>query len=306
MKHRTLSITCKLALGTVCLGLITVLCMRGNSRYDSTPLVTSTGQMFIPCSINDHGRIAGLAKKPQDRYDLVLCGGNKEEQIIPRPDGCTFVVPAVINNACQVAGTIRDANGICHAFLWDPQSGLQMLDALSGSHSGAQAINNHGHAVGYSETSSGSNHAVLWGQDAKLTDLGTFGGARCYASSINDSGQVVGVSYAASGRLHAFFWDPNAGATNIGPATWAGSNAIHINNNGLVVGRFGSRTDSSLHVPHVRKRPTGRRGVSLDLHDRLRAVLKARFSTMVRVRPPNCDSLTSGVRESPRIVRGGV
>lgn len=246
MKRRALRVTCMLALGIACSGLIALLSVRSNSSYESTPLVTSTGQRFIPCSINDHGRIAGLVKKPQDRFDLVLSGGNKEVQDVACPDGCTFVVPVAINNACQVAGTIRDTNDVCHAFLWDPQSGLQTLDALSNSHSGVEAINNHGHAVGYSQTSSGSNHAVLWGQGAKLTDLGTFGGTRCYASSINDSGQVVGVSYAASGRLRAFYWDPNVGMTEIGPATWAGSNAIHINNNGLVVGRFGSRTDSML------------------------------------------------------------
>ena len=249
MRHRRVFLTiCTLVAGLICAGLFTFWFFRPKSLYEETLLVTSTGQVIVPWSINDDGQIVGLVSRPEDRYGVVLWDQKRGAQNLVCFDDYQSVYPIKINNASQVAGTIKDLDDIYRAFLWDPKSGLQLLDTLGGLMSGVQEINNHGYSAGYSQMSSGLKHAVLWASNTGLIDFGTLGGPESHAGSINDSGQVVGYSQVASGQWHAFFWDPNTGMKDIGPTSliWPPGHCIHINNNGLVVGRFGSSTDEML------------------------------------------------------------
>lgn len=96
-----------------------------------------------------------------------------------------------INNAGQIAGTMRDPNNHHRAFLWDPNSGRCVLPTLGGKNAFAMAINNLGQVVGESYTASGAAHAFVWDAVNGIRDLTPSSPRDTDASSINDSGQVV-------------------------------------------------------------------------------------------------------------------
>jgi probable HAF family extracellular repeat protein len=112
-----------------------------------------------------------------------------------------------INEAGQVVGSVRNAQGQWRAFRW--QNGvLTQLGTLGGTESHAEAINAAGHVVGWSMTASGAQHAFLW-RDGVMTDLGTLGVAgtdwsRAYG--INDNDEVVGTSEIQPTIYRAFLW----------------------------------------------------------------------------------------------------
>lgn len=253
MRRRMRLIICTVA-AAVCVGLTAFWLTRPQFLYEETRLVTSAGETILPCSINDHGQIVGFVLRTYGERSLIESVYLWDQDEGPRKLDCfdnyQHVSPASfkINNACQLAGAIEDPNGTCRAFLWDPKSGLQLLDTLGGLKSEAWAINDHGHAAGYSQTTSQLKHAVLWSEDTGVIDIGTLGGPESHAGSMNNKGQVVGFSQVASGKWHAFFWDPNTGMKDIGPTSlmWPPGHCLHINNNGLIVGRFGSATDEML------------------------------------------------------------
>ena len=107
-----------------------------------------------------------------------------------------------------------------HAFLWDPNTGLQDLGTLpGGTGSRALGINNNGEVVGESFTNSSltTGHAFRWTQAGGMQDLGTLGGVWSQAFLINSSGTIVGNSNLGGigSPTHAFVWTPELGMQDL-------------------------------------------------------------------------------------------
>ena len=164
-----------------------------------------------------------------------------------------------INNAGQVVGYCRHADGSREAVIWndtnddnvcDPGE-VNSLGTLGGSESGAYGINESGQVTGWSWTTGDATHeAMLWTDSdgdwqydpGELTGLGDLGGDKSRAYGINDSGQVTGFSLVASGRRRAMRWTD-------GDGDWSGDPGEMVNLGGLGgVHTFGFGINSVGHV----------------------------------------------------------
>lgn len=102
-----------------------------------------------------------------------------------------------------------------HAFLWDPESGMQDLGTLGGTSSIATAVSNDGVVVGYSDTTEGTSHAFFWTAEGGMQDLGV-PDARYLVSNaraINNKNEISGVLANSRGALTAFYWTASTGFT---------------------------------------------------------------------------------------------
>jgi len=131
---------------------------------------------------------------------------------IPTPTGASGLVPAGINDAGQVAGSIVYRNAPRHAFLWSRADGLRDLGALTingrTTETYAMALNQSGEVVGYSSSGTGTAaiHPFRWTQAEGMVDLGLLPGASyAYATAINRAGEVVG-STSGQGGPRIFRW----------------------------------------------------------------------------------------------------
>ena len=81
-----------------------------------------------------------------------------------------------INEAGQVVGESRTADGDYHAFITGPDGvGMRDLGTLGGRWSYAYGINDAGQVVGYSNMADNNNHAFISGPDGVgMRDLGTY------------------------------------------------------------------------------------------------------------------------------------
>jgi len=119
MKHRVyIAVICSFLVGIICFSLITFRRNRSKSLYEKIPVVTSTGEIFIPCSINDHGQIAGLVPRSENRYEVIIWDQNTKGREVVCLSDYMFINPIRINNSCQVTGGLKDANGVYKAFLF--------------------------------------------------------------------------------------------------------------------------------------------------------------------------------------------
>jgi len=187
----------------------------------------SLGEEFsLPCSINDRGQIAGFSKVAYRSYHLFLWDREKGLQDL----GPVFNNQVYINNAGQIAATVRDPNGHERAFIWNPNHGRYLLPTLGGKTATVHGINNHSQVVGAAETTSGVLHAFAWDAISGMRDLSASSTGQTRAWSINDAGQVV--VFAPGPPLLV---DANEGATSTSqPIPVRG--LIEINNNGYVAG----------------------------------------------------------------------
>jgi probable HAF family extracellular repeat protein len=136
--------------------------------------------------------------------------------------GGTWGLPADLNDAGQVVGSMNLAGDKAHhAFLWK-QGKLTDLGTLGGATSDAEWENAAGDVVGRADVRStgpacsvggplGSNkcphHAVMW-KNGKIIDLGTPAGQTCAtATSINAADQVVGSTGSCGHGGNGFLWE---------------------------------------------------------------------------------------------------
>ncbi len=115
--------------------------------------------------------------------------------------GGTTSTATAVNDAGQIVGYSRDANGVQHAFLY---SNNQMA-AIDGENSWAYGISQDGHVVGQD----GASAFVYYG--GIVTDLNTLlpsgsGWDLWAAYGVNDAGQIVGDGLL-DGHFHAFLID---------------------------------------------------------------------------------------------------
>ncbi len=159
---------------------------------------------------------------------------------LPEVEGQTDALALGVNNAGQVVGYVRDAQGQSHAVRWD-QAGVTRLaePSAEASYSQAYRLNEAGQIVGKVRSENGDFHAALW-ENGSLTDLGTLhGSGSSFAMDINDQGVVAGFSDGDLGG-HAITWSREQGFRDYGntdpPHRLAMAGFNGINNNGLMVG----------------------------------------------------------------------
>jgi probable HAF family extracellular repeat protein len=144
-----------------------------------------------------------------------------------------------INSTGQVVGESITAQGADHAFLWNPETGMQDLGAIA-NFSQAYGINNQGQVVGWTGTPAGFDRAFVWTASTGMVPLGTLGGRHSYAYDINNKGQLVGEAYTAdlggNEVSHACLWNQVGGAIDLGTLGGMQSVAYDINDSGWVVG----------------------------------------------------------------------
>ena len=166
-----------------------------------------------------------------------------------------------INNAGDVVGFSRLADGHREAVIWHDANGnnvldpgeLQSLGTLGGTESGAFSINESGQVAGWSWLPGDTNHAATlwtdgnanWSADpGELASLGDLGGGKSRGYSINNAGQVAGLAFTMSGRRDAMRWTDGNGnwsgdpgeMTDIGTLGGANTYGEGINSAGHVVG----------------------------------------------------------------------
>ncbi len=254
---------CLPLLGCLALFIAAGNAFAGHTLYTITDLGSfdSTDRISTPADINNKGQVVGSASHGASNSDhaflwdpvngltdLGTLGGGQSRAL-------------GINDAGQVVGWAETAEGVTHAFLWNPDSpnaatgtmiDIGILD--NGYSSTAEDINNNGQVVGwtaYNSIYSGPKAAFLWDPVNGMTDLGTLGGLSSQAFGINDAGQVVGTAKTAdweySDETSAFLWNPDSPNSATGTMTDLGrlvsdlyysyaSSATDINNAGQVAG----------------------------------------------------------------------
>lgn len=238
----------------------------------------TTIQIIEAFAVNASGQVAGSAQiqiqpnAPTGGLFVWTVAGGIKGYSTPLSNG---ILPAAINDAGQVVGSMYVSNYQTHAFSWTAASGFLDLGTLGGATSTAVAVNKIGQVTGTADTST-TGHAYLYSKkmqdlgalsqdysqgyslnnlgvvvgigytatgeihpflrDNKMHDLGTLGGGEAFPAAVSDLNEVVGRSYTpTSSDVQAFLWTSAAGMRQLGDTSWAKSEAIGINKNGQVV-----------------------------------------------------------------------
>jgi len=221
------------------------------TRTDGSWQVTITDLGLLPggiyasaYAINNTGKIVGMA------YDAVgalttVQWVNGQISPISGLGASAASVPEDIDDAGEIAGTLRISNREYMGIYWNALNNPFQLPAIPGGTPilvRAHAINASGQIAGLGQEGSPNywGHAAVWLGNSFQTDLGFMGGGHySEAYGINDLGDVVGVAEVASTAQHAFLWREGQ-YTDL--SSWGGgasSIAYAINNHGEIVGLNG-------------------------------------------------------------------
>jgi probable HAF family extracellular repeat protein len=153
------------------------------------------------------------------------------------PPGAEFCHATAINASGQVAGWMRDANGVRPGFVTDGNgANPRIVHALRGDMTQLRALSDQGIAVGtaYTELGQLTRHPiVVMPGSTTAIDLGTLGGNSGTANAINEKGHVVGSAQEADGTYRAF--SVALPKTVLKPSS-ALNVANGINESGMVIG----------------------------------------------------------------------
>ncbi|MCG2586270.1 HAF repeat-containing protein [Massilia sp. TS11] len=214
--------------------LILTLVLAGLAQAATTLGIRApVGTASVAYDINARGQAVAVLETPKGRQRGVLIEGARITELL-LPGGNESEVHA-INDAGQVVGSAKDANGHWRAYLYTRADGMRELGTLGGKSSYGTAINAAGQVVGFADTPGGGYHAFLY-DGRNLMDLGTLGGSLSQASGINRHGQVTGTSAVGRDQRHAFLYDPRSGMRDLGTLGGGSSAAAAINDAGMVVG----------------------------------------------------------------------
>lgn len=136
-----------------------------------------------------------------------------------------------VNDAGQVAGTYRDAQGRLKGFIWD-NGAMTTIEIEGAGDVQILSLNESGTMAGAVEQN-GIVQPLIW-QNGTPILLNNFGGEIGSAYGISDSGTVVGVSLNAANRFRAFMWSNGTAAELNAPA--GSSYLFRINNSGVAGG----------------------------------------------------------------------
>lgn len=211
--------------------------------YRMTILPSLDGRCTHAYRLNDRGQVIGVV------YDA---NGHTRSFLWDRTHGVQDLGFAntwnlMINNAGQIAGTMRTDPNSDEAFLWEPDKGRTMLGTLGGRISRGYAMNNRGQIVGVSLDANDFLHGFLWSKETGMKKLPIPDGIRCIPQSIDDSGQILVMAIKQPLVLPGpwFLLDPNGSkpVTPLPPDTW-----LHgMNANSCMIATEGSRSSK----PHL-------------------------------------------------------
>src|ERR1041385_45325 len=138
--------------------------------------------------INERGQIVGLSTAADGSLHAVLWGHGEIRDILSTSAGDDGGSRVVINDAGQVAGSLR-GNG----FFWSGGT-VHLLGSLGTGDTRVVDMNDAGAVVGTSRTPAGEQHVFVWTEAGGMVDLGTgpdgFTGA--WAVGISYNGDIVG------------------------------------------------------------------------------------------------------------------
>jgi probable HAF family extracellular repeat protein len=179
-------------------------------------LGTFGGSSSFALAVNAVGQVAGYAYGPDDAwYHAFLYDARSGAPIQDLGSLGVSSLATDINDAGQVTGYSRDANGELCAFRYADGRMREVLPA-GAQGSEAHAINAAGAIVGYAYYADGRRVAFL-DDGTNLRELGTLGGSRFSdAVAINGSGLAVGSSInPAANAEHAAAWGPGYGLVDL-------------------------------------------------------------------------------------------
>ena len=161
--------------------------------------ITGDSQSYEPLAVNDKGVVLGQHGSLPFLWDRT--NGLRDLEL---PVYANW--PIGINNSGRVVLASVYGWGYGDAYVWDEETGYQILGSLPGKHQWAapEDMNNSGQVVGRS-----SDQPFVWDDTngiqplPKLPDHGYV-----IASAINDSGQIAGSSLDSSGDWHLVLWTP--------------------------------------------------------------------------------------------------
>ncbi|TVQ62923.1 MAG: hypothetical protein EA378_03670 [Phycisphaerales bacterium] len=153
-----------------------------------------------------------------------------------------------VNNAGQVVGSARNADGLFQPVLWE-NGVLTNLNPFAGTQGNANAINNNGEIVGFISSTPGTVQRGFYWNAGDLALLEPTSGSSAQwteAMGINDHGQISGsAQVAGSNGFQAYIWDRDNTSPVISVPQVSGTGAgfyagYAINNNGQMTGYYQS------------------------------------------------------------------
>jgi probable HAF family extracellular repeat protein len=197
----------------------------GGSEHADGSLRGFLWQNNVMTSLGTLGGNFSVANGVNDQHDIVGSATNSDgvSRAVIWKEGSVLDVGALegarenadanalaINNAGQITGYARNAQGVLHAYLGTSNGMIDLMPDYSGTSFG-HAINDLGHVVGLMSSNFSGSRAFYW--DGELHDLNDLipensGWTLRDARGINDLGQIVGDGFNPEGQYRAFILTP--------------------------------------------------------------------------------------------------
>jgi probable HAF family extracellular repeat protein len=219
--------------------------------------------------LNDNGDIAGQSIDLESLTTSPVLWRGGELVDLSRALGCTGGTALAVNDSGVVVGMAAVDSPFSKGFIWNEETGGQIVGTLEGRNGGAnRAINNAGVVVGDSFFfgDAGQAHLVSPGEHAYETQpIGAPPPYSGVAWSVNNTGLIVGMSAPSFSPHTAAIFTPGAQEPLIDLGTLPGamsSVAFDVNDSGVIVGSSGDHPEwASGHAFVVLD------GILYDLHD---------------------------------------
>ena len=132
--------------------------------------------------------------------------------------GATVIYATGVNDTGQCAGWYRDASGVDHSFLFQPDGTVTTFDVPGSNGTAAMSINGSGKIVGVYFDSGNVQHGFLRNLAGEYTTLNAPGAGTLGTTptSIDDSGEIAGGYFDTSDAAYGFTRDSLGNYTEYG------------------------------------------------------------------------------------------